>query len=618
MSKKIIVSVIALAFAAPSYSAENINLDDVVVTASRIAQPRESVIADVTVINREEIERAGQSTLSELLSTQSGIEIESNGGVGATSNIHIRGNNSQSVVVLIDGMRVSSATLGTTSFSQILPEQIDHIEIVRGPASSLYGSDAIGGVIQIFTKQGQDGSHLAASAGVGSHNTQQASVMFNGANESTRFALAAASLTTNGISSLRTHTGQDADNDAFRNLSFNGNISHTITEGQEIGAQIFTSQGHYNFDGDNFPAHQNLRQEIFAITSNNKIADAWLSHLRIGKSMDTQSSVGSFGTSHLRTTQQQLSWQNDIKLPLGNLVLAYDRLEDKVKGNIDFSQNKRFNNGYLASYLLEQDAHAFKLGLRRDNNSQFGGHTTGNIGYGYQLNDFWRTSASYGTAYRAPTFNDLYWPFQSFGAFGTYQGNPNLKPETSHNKEMTVSYNQDQHKISATIFHNKVDNLLICCQGLFNDSPANVGSATIKGLSLSYEGRLSNYFLRANADIQDPRNDDTDKILARRSKQHGAIWLGQHWGDWELGSELVASGKHYNDADNAIKLGGYALLNFTAKYAINQDWSLNARVNNVFDKQYALTTTSSTFNLTAPDYNTPGSNLFVSVRYSPK
>ena len=622
MNKKLIASLVGLAFTSPflqqtAFAAEQVNLDEVVVTASRVPQPKESVIADVTVIDREEIERAGQSTLSELLSTQSGIEIESNGGMGATSNIHIRGNNSQSVVVLIDGMRVASATLGTTSFSQILPEQIDHIEIVRGPASSLYGSDAVGGVIQIFTKQGQHGSPFVASAGIGSHNTQQTSVMFNGANESTRFSVGVASLTTDGISSLRTNTGLDADKDAFRNLSFNGNIYHTFAEGQEIGAQLFTTNGHYNFDGDNFPAYQDLRQEIFAITSNNKVLDAWASHFKIGKSLDTQSSVGSFGDSYLRTTQQQFSWQNDLKLPLGNLVLAYDRLEDKVSGNIDFSQKKRLNNGYLASYLLNYDAHAFKLGLRRDNNSQFGGHTTGNIGYGYQFSNAWRASASYGTAFRAPTFNDLYWPFQDFGAYGTYKGNSALKPETSSNTEATVSYNIGQHKVSATIFHNNVDNLLICCQGLFNDSPANVGTATIKGLSLSYEGQLSNYQIRANADIQDPRNDDTNKILARRSKQHGAIWLGQQWGDWELGGELLASGKRYNDSDNAIKLAGYALLNFTAKYAINQDWSINVRANNVLDKQYALATTRATFNLTGPDYNTPGSNLFVSVRYSP-
>jgi vitamin B12 transporter len=619
MKRTILSSAIILIYAQITH-AETMDLhsSEVVVTANRIEQQKENALADVTIIDREQIERAGQSTLTEILSTQPGIEIESNGGVGATANVHIRGTNSQSVVVLIDGMRVASATLGTTSFSQIQPEQIERIEIVRGPASSLYGSDAVGGVIQIFTKQGKDGLHLSATAGYGSYNTQQAASNISGAIGKTRFALGVSSLVTDGISSLRIKSGLDADKDAFRNLSANGNISHTLAEGHEIGAQVYTSQGHYNFDGSDFPAHQDLRQESFAAFSNNKIYDAWTSHLHIGKSMDTLDSTSSSGRSYLQTTQNQLSWQNDLKLPLGTLVLAYDRLEDEVKGTVSFSQTSRINNGYLASYILEHNAHTFKLGLRRDINSQFGGHNTGNIAYGYKWNDFWKTSASFGTAYRAPTFNDLYWPFQSFGAFGSYQGNPNLKPETSRNKEITVSYDQGHHKVAVTAFHNEIDNLIVCCQGLFNDTAANIGSATIQGLSTSYEGWFSSYHLRASADIQDPRNNDNDKILARRSKQHGSLWLGQHWGDWEFGGEVITSGKRYNDADNAIKLGGYTLVNLTAKYQIDDDWSVNARINNLLDKQYTLATTASTFSLTSPDYSTMGTNLFVSVRYSPK
>jgi len=619
MNKTILSGVISLIFTSHSLAAEtSLQAHDVIVTANRIVQPRDSVLADVTVIRREEIERAGQSTLAELLSTQPGIEIESNGGVGATSNIHIRGTNSQSVVVLIDGMRVASATLGTTSFSQILPEQIDHIEIVRGPASSLYGSDAIGGVIQIFTKQGKGEPRLSASAGYGSNNTQQASAGVSGATGNTRFSFGIASLTTDGISSLRTHTGLDKDRDAFRNLSFNGNITHTIIDGHEIGAQAYTSQGHYNFDGNNFPANQDLRQQSFALTSKNKIMNAWTSNLRVGESMDDLKSEGSFGESALRTKQRQYSWQNDITLPLGKLILAYDRLEDKVKADVDFTQKSRGNNGYLASYLLEQDAHAFKFGLRRDNNSQFGNYTTGNIGYGYRLNSFWRVSGSYGTAFRAPTFNDLYWPFQDFGFGFTYQGNPNLKPETSRNKEISLAYDQGHHRVSATAYHNEINNLLVGSQGIANDFPVNVGTATIKGLTLAYEGWFSNFHLRASADVQDPRNEDTDKILSRRARQHGSIWLGQTWGNLELGSEILASGKRFNDADNEFVLAGYTLFNVTAKYKLDDAWSVNARINNLFDRTYALATTANSFSPTSPDYNTPGTNIFVSLRYSPK
>ena len=629
MKKTTIASLIGLAFSTQAFAAENIHLDDIVVTARRVAQSRESVIADVTVINREQIENAGQSTLTELLSTQPGIEMESSGGVGDISNIHIRGNSSQSVVVLIDGMRIASATLGTSNFSQIQPEQIERIEILRGPASSLYGSDAIGGVIQIFTIKGKGDLHFDATAGYGSYNTQQAAASVSGNIKNTSFFAGVSSITTNGISSKKINSGLDSDKDSFRNLSFNGSITHSWADGQDIGAQLYTSNGHGNFDNNNFPAYQDSRQESYAISSNNKISDTWTSHLRLGKSSDTSKSIrsdGSFGLSYLRTMQDQFTWQNDVKFPSGTLVLAYDRLEDNVDGTTDFSQKRRINNGYLASYALEKDSHAFTLGLRRDYNSQFGSHSTGNIAYGYKLNSLWKASASFGTAYRAPTFNDLYWPFTDYsftdlvtGIFipYTYQGNKDLKPETSRNKEASITYDQGHHKISLIAYQNEIDNLLVCCNGTSADHPENVGAATINGATFAYEGWFSNYHLRASADIQDPRNDLTDKLLARRSKEHGVIWLGYNFNKWDFGGEIVASGKRYNDADNAIKLGGYTLVNLTTKYRVNADWSINARVNNLLDKEYALTTTATTDSLTSPDYNTMGTNIFVSARYSP-
>jgi vitamin B12 transporter len=617
MNKTAIVSLIGLLFSSSIFAADTIYSDDVVVTASRIPQSRENVLADITVIDRQEIERAGQSTLAELLSTQPGIEIESNGGPGATTNVHLRGTSSQSVVVLIDGMRIGSATLGTTALNQIMPEQIERIEIVRGPASSLYGSDAIGGVIQIFTRRGEGKPRFTASAGIGSYNTQQAAAGVSGAVEDTRFALNVSSLTTDGISSIKAKTGLDRDNDSYRNLSFSGALSHTIAQGHEIGVQLFTTDGHANFDDNNFPANQDMKQDSFAIYSNNQFTSNWLSHLKLGESMDDLHSVGSFGVSALRTKQRQYSWQNDLTLPLGTLTLAYDRLEERVSGNTDYSKKDRSNDGVLASYVLEQGPHAFKASLRRDDNSQFGKHNTGNIGYGYRLNEFWRVSGNYGTAYRAPTFNDLYWPFQDFGPFGTYQGNPNLKPETSRNKEISVVYDQGHHRVSATAYRNEVNNLLVCCQGLFNDFPTNVGSATIEGLTLAYEGWFANYHLRSSADFQSPKNDDTDKLLVRRARQHASLWLGQTWGKLEVGSEVIASGERFNDTDNAIKLSGYTLLNLTANYKLDEDWSINARLNNVFDRDYALATTATVFSPTNPAFNTPGTNLFVGVRYSP-
>ena len=618
MKNSTLGSLACLLAALPLHAHESIYSDNVVVTANRIPQAREALLADVSVIERDEIERAGLSTLVELLRTQPGIEIESNGGPGTAANVHLRGTSSQSVVVLVDGMRIGSATTGTTAFNQILPEQIERIEIVRGPVSSLYGSDAVGGVIQIFTKQGEGKPRASAYVGYGSHNTREGAASFSGAVDNTRFALNVSSLATDGISGLRTNTGRDADDDAYRNLTTSGHITHTITEGHDIGLQFFRSNGHSNFDGNNFPAWQEMKQHSFAITSDNRIVNNWLSHLKLGESMDDLHSVGSFGISNIRTYQRQYSWQNDLTLPLGTLTLAYDRLEDHVVSDTAYSQTRRDNNGWLASYVLDLGANTFHAGLRRDDNSQFGQHDTGNIGYGYRFNQFWRATGNIGTAFRAPTFNDLYWPYHDYGYGFSYQGNASLKPETSRNKEVSITYDQGHHRISATAFHNKIDNLLVCCQGLPVDFPANIGSASIKGVTLAYEGWFSTYHLRANADLQDPKDNDTGKQLVRHARQHGSVWLGQSLGNLELGGEVIASGQRYNDAANIFRLGGYALLNLTANYRLNNDWSVNVRADNVFDRTYALATTATTYAPTNPAYGSPGASLFVGLRWQPK
>ena len=627
MKKSSIAAIIGLLFTTTSFAANNsIYADDVVVTASRLPEARNLAIGDISVISQQDISRAGQSSLTELLQNQPGVEVESNGGMGTLSNIRLRGSSIQSVVILIDGMRVSSAANGLTNLSQITPDQIDRIEILRGAASSLYGSDAIGGVIQIFTKQGTQDTKISASAGYGSYNTKKASTNISGSINDTKFSAGISSITTDGISALSVKNGLDSDRDSYRNLSFNGNLTHKIVDGHEISLQAFANQGHINLDGSNFPAYQNNEQQIFAISSKNKMADFWSSNFKVGKSIDIANAIGSYGTSNTRSEQQQIYWQNDLKLPLGNLLLAYDRIEDKIQANTNYSVKNRTNEGYVASYQLNKDNHAFNISLREDDNSQFGSHSTGKINYALNFADFWRISTSYGTAFRAPTFNDLYWPFADysyvdpdFGPFHyTFQGNPNLKPETSRNKEISLAYDQGHHRLSATLFENKIKNLIVGSQNIPDDSPINIGSASILGLTMAYEGWFSNTHLRASVDFQDPKNDDeSGKILARRAKEHGVIWLGQTWGDLEISGEVIASGKRFNDAENAITLSGYSLVNINAKYKIDNSWSLNARVNNLLDKSYTLASYASTGTPSAPAFNTYGTNLFVSMTYSP-
>ena len=612
MSKKIIAGLVSLAFVTPSFSAENIALEDVVVTATRTPQPREAVIADVTVIDTVEIERGGQTTLIELLQQQPGVEADNNGGPGKPSSIFMRGSNANHVVVLIDGMRMSAATLGTTTFENLPLNQIDRIEILRGPATSLYGQDAIGGVIQIFTKKGTDKTKFYASVGFGTYDTQIAEAGVRGKVNDTRFALNVSASDTNSFSAIRSGAANVKDDDGYRNLAISGNVSQTLAEGHEMGLQFINSEGHNRFDNSgnltDFSSKSRLTQQSVALFSHNQLNSFWLSKLRVGLSQDKSRSwdeinvFNPFNPSRFDTEQTQINWQNDFQLPVGTLTLLYDRLEDDVATTADFPETNRTNEGYAASYFANFGVHTLHLSLREDHNSQFGGNLTGGIGYGYSLNQYWRVTSSYGSAFKAPTFNELYFPFF---------GNPDLEPEKSDNLEASLRYQDGARYFSATVYDNHVRNLIAFDLNTFLAN--NINKAQLKGLTLSAGDRWGNFSAQASVDIQSPRDVETDNLLPRRANRIGKLIIAYDYQDWRLGAELLASSKRYNDLNNTDVLDGYGLINFTGSYKINQDWRVQARLNNVFDKQYAL---ARDFN--ALDYNTPGANLFVNIRYQPE
>ena len=629
MKRSIISSLISLIFVTPIFAAENIQLDDVVVTATRVPQPREAVIADVSVIDAEEIKRSGQSTLVELLQQQPGIETTNNGGAGKASGIFMRGTNSGHVVVLIDGVRVQSATLGTTTFENIPLNQIDRIEIIRGPASSLYGQDAIGGVIQLFTKKGEGAPKFYANLGYGTYGTTLAEAGMRGKVRDTTYAFNVSANTTEGFSSLDTHNPNLDDNDGNRNLAVTGSLSHQIVEGHELGVNFMQSKSHTHFDNrfnidpffpafnPSFSDHAELEQHTYSIYSKNQILENWNSTLRAGQGFDelvNYAALGPFTTnsrSLFRTKQNQFSWQNDITLPVGILTLMYDRLEEKVKSTTDFKSNKRTNEGYVASYLSNIGAHTVHISLREDHSSSFGSTTTGGLGYGYALNQNWRVSSSYGSAFKAPTFNDLYFP----DFFGFPTSNPDLKPEKSDNVEASLHYQGNNTTASVTVYENKIRNLIALDSITF--IPFNVNKADIKGVTIVASRHLGNWELNGSADIQSARDDETDNLLVRRANRHGNLNLAYTWQDWRFGAEVVSSSARYNDSDNLLRMGGYTIFNLTTQYKINPDWTIQARANNVFDKNYHLALDGNP-HTTGFAYNTPGANLFVNVRYEPQ
>lgn len=609
MKKLTIASLVSLAFPAVVWAEPVITLDDdVVVTASRIPQERKAVIGDVSVIEAADIARAGQTTLLELLQTQPGIEIASNGGAGKPSSLFMRGTNSNHVIVLVDGIRINSETAGNIAFENIPIAQIERVEILRGAASSLYGQDAIGGVIQIFTKKGKDGApRFHASAGYGSYSTKTMDAGFSGSVGDTSFALNVSSYDTDGFSAIRTHNRRYKDDDGYRNLAVSGSLSHQILPGHSVGLQFFSSEGHNRYDNSfnatDFSNHNMARQFSYSIFSRNQITENWHSTIRIGEGRDdatdyAETSMWSpVSRSYFDTKQRQFSWQNDIVLPVGALTLLYDRLEQRVDSTTNYDKTSRNNDGYAAIYSLTHGAHSAQLSYRSDHNAQYGTNDTGNIGYGYQINDAWQVTASYGSAFRAPTFNQLFWP----GG-----GNPNLEPERSDNVEASVRYSNQQTSLSATIYENKVRNLIAGWPAI------NVNRAKLQGLTLAGSQQWDAWTLRGNVDIQSPRSDDNDNLLPLRANRHGSLNLAYQWDKLRIAGEMISSSARYAELANVNRLGGYTLFNMVTEYKITPEWRLLARANNIFDKKYALAMSGVEY------YNTPGSNVFFSVSYTPQ
>lgn len=607
---KPIAALLPLIFLSPAQAESQAELDPIMVTATRQPMRASELLADVSVIEKEELDRAGQSNLGEILARQPGIEFSTNGSNGATGSIFMRGTNSGHTVVLIDGIRVGSASLGQmSSWSRLPASQIDHIEILRGPASSLYGSDAIGGVIQIFTKQGGGPLKGYAELGAGSSDTYTANGGISGSQDNWRYALNAATYQTNGFNSIKNpkNSNYNKDRDGFQNNSFSGNLAYSFAKGHEAGASVFYSDGENQTD--NGPstktaikdARNQLAVSNFSTYSKNVITDNWTSTVRLGHSTDdSRITLDKVQTSLFRTDQEQYSWQNDIKTGVGSFLLGIERLEQNVSGSGNFKVDSRTIDSALAGWSGNYEAHRLQANLRYDDNSQFGGKTTGALAYGYRLNKNWRANLGYGTAFKAPSFNDLYYPL-SFG----YQGNPNLLPEESRNREAAIHFETGLHHVSATWYLNQVENL-ISWSG--RTSPVNVGKARLEGTTLAYDGQVGSFNLQANYNYLDPRDEVTGRQLARRATNYGGASLGQNIGPWEWRVELQASDRRFDNDANTTKLHGYAITNIYGAYTFAKDWSVFGRVNNLFDRNYEL----------AADYATPATNAFIGIRYAPK
>lgn len=596
-----------IAFAAHAQEAPPVPLPPVVVTAARAPQSLDRLVADVTVIDAEAIARSGAQGLVELLQRQPGVEVTQNGGPGATSGVFLRGANRGQTVLLVDGMRVASASVGAPSFEAVPLDRIERIEILRGPASSLYGADAIGGVIQVFTKQPASAASLDASAGYGTYDTRTAAAGATLVLGAARLAVSAGGRRSDGFDATNDSASpfvRNPDRDGYQSEDYSVRATFAIAPGHELSAGVQRNRLDAQFDGGpDFDDRTLTTLAIWQAASRNRLAEGWTSLLQLGETRDDSVSRTSFGDFPFLTRQRQLKWQHDVDVPHGVLSAAYERREESIDEDAGFAVTKRTTNAVVGVWQFSRDAHALQANLRRDDSSQYGGQTTGAIAWGWRFAPEWRVTAGYASAFKAPSFNDLYYPGFS---------NPDLRPERARNVEAGLRWSRAQGDWRAaagvTAWHNEVSDLIVFqCDAAFNCVPRNVSDATLAGATIVVDAAWRTTSLQFSLDLQDPADDATGHLLPRRAQRHGALALSHTLGPLRLGAEAVASSHRYDDVENRRRLAGYAIVNLTAEWAAGKGVTVLARADNVGDRDYEL----------AAGYATGGARAFVGVRWQP-
>lgn len=610
---------VALSIVAPHVSAVPVEDEAaIVVTASRIPQPIRESTGDISIITREQIATAGQSTVTDLLRTLPGVEISSQGGPGQPATVFLRGANSNHTVVLIDGVRQTNLNFGLASLQSLPLSVIDRIEVLRAPASSLYGADAIGGVIQIFTQAGDTTPGFRAEVGFGEKGQRRITAGYTGKAGDLAWSIATGEDGSRSFDATTTanfahHPDKDSNKQNFAQI----NLDYQLGADHQIGLKWLDTNNRNDIDVE-FPPFvtapsarsiQNISNLV--LKQKSQFTPYWTSTLQFGENHDRfrWERTNSFDETVINKARLY-SWQNDFSFGAHQFLAALERQEQTITSDATaYGAHARTTDSLLAGYRFKSGPHQLRLNLRRDDIRDYGGETSGNLGYSYRFAPGWTFDAQHGKAFKMPTFNELYY----IDPFGFFLSNPTLRPEHSRTSEIGLIRQGAGERMSAYLFRNRITDLIVNFDpdGFLGPLPGtviNTGQATIKGLTFGYSRNWDGWKLRAELTLQDARDDISGDRLPRRARHHGSFALDRDFGNWLAGAELVGQGDRYDSLPNSPqnRLAGYGLVNLHARYKLDDNWSLFARWNNVLDRQYEL----------AKGYPTPGANLFVGVRLS--
>lgn len=608
---------ICLACGAPSASvfAQTATLGPVMVTGSREPLPISRLVGDVSVIDAEHIRASAADSIEDLLRREGGIQMSRTGGPGQSAGVMLRGSSASSTVVLIDGVRIGSATLGQTDLSSISLAQIERIEVLRGPGSSLYGADAVGGVVQIITRRGQGPADIALHAAIGSYASSELDGSVSGSSGTFDYAASLSREASDGVSALKPGDQFgffNPDRDGFKRSSAQFRGGFTFAPGHRVGISVIDSRLRSQFDSAEFdpatavpdptPDFRNwFDTRVTSLNYRGAISREWTTSVQASKQADSLRSGGTTFSGY-DTSRQQLTWQAAWTPAAGQqFVGAIERLDEDVATDALANAPKRRNDAIVVGYSGAFGRHKWQADVRHDHNSAFGNVDTGKLGWGFDLTPHLSLRAVAGTAFRAPSFNDLYFP-----GFGV----ATIRPERSRSVEVGADWRDGDSAVSITLYRNRVRDLIgfeplaaNCPTGFTSGCAANVSRARLQGATLNASQRVGAFSLHATVDFLDAKDDLTGNRLVRRAAHQETFGVDWSRGPWIIGATVVDVGAR---PDGLATLAAYQTLDLQARYKATPHCQIEAKLMNATDRQYEP----------ALDYQSLGMQAWLGVRYN--